>query len=198
MENKIITISREFGSGGRYIGRLVAEKLGIPFYDKELIAKVAEKSGLAEEFVEKKGEYSPSKSMFAYGFVVRNNMGESLEDYLHSIQRKIILELAEQESCVIIGRCADYILKDHPKRLNVFIYSTPEDKIQRIQEYLGGNSEVEAKRMMRDMDKKRRINYNYYTDRKWGDVRHYSLALNSDELGLDRCVDLIVNAAEAL
>ena len=108
------------------------------------------------------------------------------------------LELAEQESCVIIGRCADYILKDHPKRLNVFIYSTPEDKIQRIQEYLGGNSEVEAKRMMRDMDKKRRINYNYYTDRKWGDVRHYSLALNSGELGLDRCVDLIVNAAEAL
>lgn len=198
MENKIITISREFGSGGRYIGRLVAEKLGIPFYDKELIAKVAEKSGLAEEFVEKKGEYSPSKSMFAYGFVVRNNMGESLEDYLHSIQRKIILELAEQESCVIIGRCADYILKDHPKRLNVFIYSTPEDKIQRIQEYLGGNSEAEAKRMMRDMDKKRSINYNYYTDRKWGDVRHYSLALNSGELGLDRCVDLIVNAAAEL
>ncbi|MEE1013970.1 MAG: cytidylate kinase-like family protein [Clostridia bacterium] len=198
MENKIITISREFGSGGRYIGRLVAEKLGIPFYDKELIAKVAAKSGLAEEFVEKKGEYSPSKSMFAYGFVVRNNMGESLEDYLHSIQRKIILELAEQESCVIIGRCADYILKDHPKRLNVFIYSTPEDKIQRIQEYLGGNSEAEAKRMMRDMDKKRSINYNYYTDRKWGDVRHYSMALNSGELGLDRCVDLIVNAAAEL
>ena len=198
MENKIITISREFGSGGRYIGRLVAEKLGIPFYDKELIAKVAAKSGLAEEFVEKKGEYSPSKSMFAYGFVVRNNMGESLEDYLHSIQRKIIQELAEEHDCVIIGRCADYILKDQPRRLNVFVYSTPEDKIKRIQEYLGGQSEAEAKKMMRDMDKKRSINYNYYTDQKWGDVRHYSLAVNSGELGVERCADLIVSAAEAL
>lgn len=198
MEKKIITISREFGSGGRFIGRLVADKLGIAFYDKEIIAKVAEKSGLAEEFIEKKGEYSPSKSMFAYGFVVRNNMGESLEDYLHSIQRKIIQELAEEHDCVIIGRCADYILKDHPKRLNVFVYSTPEDKIKRIQEYLGGHSEAEAKKMMRDMDKKRSINYNYYTDQKWGDVRHYSLAVNSGELGVERCADLIVSAAEAL
>lgn len=198
MSNKIITISREFGSGGRYIGRLVAEKLGIAFYDKEIIAKVAERTGLAEEFVEKKGEYSPSKSMFAYGFVVRNNMGESLEDYLHSIQRKLILELAEESDCVIIGRCADFILKDHPRRLNVFICSTPEDKIQRIQTYLGGSSEAEAKRMMKDMDKKRSINYNYYTDHKWGDARHYSMSLNSGELGLDRCVDLIADAAELL
>ncbi len=198
MENKIITISREFGSGGRYIGRLVAEKLGIPFYDKEIIAKVAKETGLAQEYIEKKGEYSPSKSMFAYGFVVRNTMGESLEDHLHSIQQKIILELAEESSCVIIGRCADYILRDHPKRLNVFIYSTPEDKLARIQTYLGGEDEAAAKRMMRDMDKKRSINYNYYTDRKWGDVRNYSLALNSGELGCDRCVDLIVNASDVL
>ncbi|MBQ2614450.1 MAG: cytidylate kinase-like family protein [Clostridia bacterium] len=198
MENKIITISREFGSGGRYIGKLVGERLGIPVYDKEIIAKVAEQTGLAKEFVESKGEYSPSKSMFAYGFVVRNNLGESLEDYLHSIQRKIILELAEESSCVIVGRCADYILKDHPKRLNVFIYSTPEDKIKRIQTYLGGDNDADAKRKMREMDKKRSINYNYYTDQKWGDVRNYSLALNSGELGLDACVDLIVRAAEEL
>ena len=198
MSNKIITISREFGSGGRYIGRLVAEKLGVKFYDKELIAKVAAKTGLAEEFIEKKGEYSPSKSMFAYGFVVRNNMGESLEDYLHSIQRKLILELAEESDCVIIGRCADFILKDHPRRLNVFICSTAEDKIERIQTYLGGSNEAEAKRMMKDMDKKRSINYNYYTDHKWGDARHYSMSLNSGELGLDRCVDLIVDAAGQL
>ncbi|MBR5153106.1 MAG: cytidylate kinase-like family protein [Clostridia bacterium] len=198
MENKIITISREFGSGGRYIGRLVAEKLGIPFYDKEIIAKVAKETGLAHEYIEKKGEYSPSKSMFAYGFVVRNTMGESLEDHLHAIQQKIILELAAESSCVIIGRCADYILKDHPKRLNVFIHSTPEDKIKRIQTYLGGENEATAKRMMRDMDKKRSINYNYYTDQKWGDVRNYSLSLNSGELGCDRCVDLIVHASEVL
>jgi len=198
MENKIITISREFGSGGRYIGRLVAEKLGVPFYDKEIIAKVAKETGLAQEYIEKKGEYSPSKSMFAYGFVVRNTMGESLEDHLHTIQQKIILELAEESSCVIIGRCADYILRDHPKRLNVFIYSTPEDKLKRIQTYLGGKDEAAAKRMMRDMDKKRSINYNYYTDQKWGDTRNYSLALNSGELGCDRCVDLIVSASDVL
>lgn len=198
MSKKIITVSREFGSGGRYIGRLVAETLGISFYDKELIAKVAEKTGLTKEYIEKKSEYSPSKSIFAYGLVVRNSTGESLEDFLYTAQRKLILELAEEEDCVIIGRCADYILRDHPRRLNVFICSTPEDKIARIQTYLGGGSEAEAKQMMKEMDKKRKINYNYYTDYKWGDARHYSMVLNSGELGLDRCVDLICETASHL
>lgn len=197
MDNKIITISREFGSGGRIIGERLAQQLGISYYDKLIIAKVAEQTGLAEEFIEKKGEYSPSKSMFTYGWVARNSMGESLEDYLYSVQRKIILELAEQESCVIVGRCSDAILKNHPKRINVFIYSDDEHKLEKIQR-VHGISAQEAKKLMRDTDKKRSINYNYYTDQKWGRVSHYTLALNSGELGYDKCVELIANAYENL
>ena len=197
MDNKIITISREFGSGGRIIGEKLAERLGVSFYDKLIIAKVAEHTGLAEDFIEKKGEYSPSKSMFAYGWVARNSMGESLEEYLYSVQRKIILELAEKESCVIVGRCADAILKNHPKRINVFICSDEQHKLEKIQRVYE-KSPNEAKRMMRDMDKKRSINYNYYTDQKWGDVRHYTMALNSGELGYDKCVELIAAAANNL
>ena len=191
MDHKIITISREFGSGGRYIGSLVAEKLGIPYYDKEIIAKVAQKSGLAEEYVEKRGEYSSSGSLFAYGFVVRNSRGESLEDYLHAVQRKVILELAEQSDCVIVGRCADYILRKNPNAIHVFIYADKDSKIERIQTYLGGESPEDAARKMKKMDKTRSVNYNYFTDRKWGDARNYTMSLSSSALGCDTCVDLI-------
>lgn len=194
MNNTVITISREFGSGGRIIGEKLAEDLGISYYDKKIIAKVAEKTGLAEDFIEKKGEYSPSKSMFAYSWVARNSKGESLEDYLFSVQRKIILELAGQEPCIIVGRCADAILKDHPNRINVFIYSDEKhklDKICRVHDV----SEAEAKRMMHDMDKRRSINYNYYTDKRWGDPHNYTLSLNSGELGYDACAEIIKSIA---
>lgn len=97
MSKNIITISREFGSGGRYIGKQVAESLGIAFYDKDIIAKVAEESGLDKDFIEKKGEYSPLKNVFSYAFVGRDSTGASLDDYLYSVQRKIILEIAEKE-----------------------------------------------------------------------------------------------------
>ena len=197
MDNKIITISREFGSGGRIIGEELAKHLGISFYDKEIIARVAEQTGLATDFIEKNGEYSPSKSMFAYGWIARNSMGESLEDYLYSVQRKIILEIAEHESCVIVGRCADAILRNYPKCLNVFIYSDEEHKAEKIYK-VHGKTGTEAKRMMRDMDKKRSINYNYYTDRKWGAVHNYTMALNSGDLGYEKCIKLIAEAAENL
>lgn len=195
MKRNIITISREFGSGGRLIGKKVAEKLGIAYYDKELIAKVAEKTGFAEDFIAKNGEYSPSKSIFAYAVVSRDCGGTSIEDYLYSVQRKIILEIAEKGPCVIVGRCADYILDDRKDSLHVFIYGESEEKIKRICE-IDRVSEKEAAKLIKTTDKKRRINYNYYTDRQWGVAKNYDLCLNSSALGYDACADVIVNIAK--
>lgn len=193
MKYSIITISREFGSGGRYIGEQLAEKLGIAFYDKDIISKVAEETGLNEEFVKEAGEYSPFKSIFSYGFVSRDADGSSMEDIVFNAQRKIILELAEKGPCVIVGRCADHILADRNDCLNVFINGSEEDKIKRIMKYKGV-ADIEARRLMKDTDKRRRINYNYYTDRQWGKPQNYDVCLNSTSLTTDRCVEILYDA----
>lgn len=193
MKYNIITISREFGSGGRYIGEQLAEKLGIAFYDKDIISKVAEETGLNEEFVKEAGEYSPFKSIFSYGFVSRDADGSSMEDIVFNAQRKIILDLAEKGPCVIVGRCADHILADRDDCLNVFINGSEEDKIKRIMKYKGV-ADIEARRLMKDTDKRRRINYNYYTDRQWGKPQNYDVCLNSTSLTTDRCVEILYDA----
>ncbi len=193
MKYSIITISREFGSGGRYIGEQLAEKLGIAFYDKDIISKVAEETGLNEEFVKEAGEYSPFKSIFSYGFVSRDADGSSMEDIVFNAQCKIILDLAEKGPCVIVGRCADHILADRDDCLNVFINGSEEDKIKRIMKYKGV-ADIEARRLMKDTDKRRRINYNYYTDRQWGKPQNYDVCLNSTSLTTDRCVEILYDA----
>ncbi len=194
---KIITISREFGSGGRTIGRNVAEKLGIKFYDRELIEKIAEKSGFSKSFIEKQGEHSPSKSRFAYSFVGRGVDGMSVNDYVFSVQRKVILDIAENESCVIVGRCADYILRDRDDVLNVFIHSDMDKRAERIVKLYGETDKSPEKRL-KEQDKKRSINYRYCTDRVWGVAQNYHITLNSGAVGIDRCVDIIVGLAEEL
>lgn len=190
MQKRIITISREFGSGGRFIGEQVAKQLGIAYYDKDIIAKTAKETGLAQEFIEKKGEYSPTKSIFAYALVGRDSSGASVDDYLYKVQRNIIMELAEKESCVIVGRCADFILREREDCVHVFIYGNEKEKLERIKK-LYDKTEPEAKKMIKEMDKKRSVNYNYYTDQIWGERHNYSLALNSSELGYDKCIELI-------
>ena len=195
MKNRIITISCQFGSGGRYIGESAARRLGIGYYDKEIIAEIAEKTGLASEFIEKAGEYSPTKSIFSYAFVGRNRQGISIDDYLHSIQRKIILDIAEKGPCVIVGRCADYILRDREDCVNVFIFGNKAEKISRITSIYGDDPE-EAERRMREMDKKRSINYKYCTDREWGRFENYTLMLNSSTVGIENCIDIIENIAK--
>ena len=120
---KIITISREFGSGGRTVGKLVAEKMGYKYYDKEIIEQVAEETGFSKAYISRRGEHSPSASMFSYSFMGRSHDGLSTDDYLFSVQRKIILKLAEEGNCVIVGRCADYILRNREDVLNVFIHA---------------------------------------------------------------------------
>ena len=191
MKKRIITISREFGSGGRFIGEEVAKKLGIAYYDKNIINEIAEKSGLSPEYVQKNAELSPKKGLFAYAFAGRDITGKSVEDLVYEAQRKVILELAEKESCVIIGRNADYILKDRDDVLNVFIHGDTPEKIQRITR-LYNVEEQKVVKMMVDIDKRRMANYNFYTNQKWGKASNYTLCLNSSKLGYDRCEKIIM------
>ena len=190
MSYKIITISREFGSGGRFIGEETAKKLGIAFYDREIIAKVADDLGLSEKYVADRGEYAPSKNIFSYAFIGRDINGNSIADQIYSYQQKIIKELAAKEPCVIVGRSADYILSGRDDVLNVFIQGNKADKIVRIKE-IYSKSDDEAARMIKDTDKKRSVNYRYCTDQKWGSRKNYDIVLNSSTLGYDNCIDVI-------
>lgn len=192
MRKNIITISREFGSGGRTIGKEVAKRLNIPFYDKELIEKVARESGLNVNYIEEHGEYSPSSNPFAYAFLGHYIDGMSMNDYIWMMQRKIILELVQEGPCVIVGRCADYILRDRDDCFNVFICSDLDKKVERIVRLYGETDEKPEKRLA-DKDKKRRANYKYYTDQVWGLAQNYHLCLNSGEIGIDKCTELIVD-----
>ena len=194
MAKRIITISREFGSGGRFIGEEVAKKLGIAYYDKNIINEIAEKTGLSQEYVQKNAELSPKKGLFAYAFAGRDITGKSVEDMVYEAQRKVILKLADKESCVIIGRNADYILKERDDVLNVFIHGDMPEKIQRIMG-LYNVEEKEAVKMMADTDKRRMTNYNFYTEQKWGKASNYTLCLNSSKLGYNRCEKIIVECS---
>ena len=188
--NRVITISREFGSGGRTIGKLTAERLGIPCYDQELIEKIEEKSGLAKEFIAERGEYTLRGGWLANAFADRSLNGLSVQDYLWTIQRKTIIELAEQGPCVIVGRCADYILQDKANLLKVFIHASIPVRAKRIVERYGESPEAPEKRL-REKDIRRSAYYRFYTDMEWGIAKNYDVALDSGTLGLDRCVDII-------
>lgn len=190
MEKRIITISREFGSGGRSIGKAVAEKLGIAYYDKELIEQVAAETGYDKKFVEEQGEYAPTKSVFSYAFAGRTINGMSVSDYLWSVQRNIIIDIAEKKSCVIVGRCADFILKERDDVLNVFIHADKNIRAQRIAELYGEN-DTEPMKRLDEKDKKRAVNYKYYTDQVWGMAKNYHITLDSGIIGMERCVEII-------
>ena len=190
MSYKIITISREFGSGGRFIGEETAKKLGIAFYDREIITKVADDLGLSEKYVADRGEYAPSKNIFSYAFIGRDINGNSIADQIYSYQQKIIKELAAKEPCVIVGRSADYILSGRDDVLNVFIQGNKADKIVRIKD-IYSKSDDEAAKMIKDTDKKRSVNYRYCTDQEWGSRKNYDIVLNSSTLGYDNCIDVI-------
>ena len=192
MTKRIITINREFGSGGRFIGEEVAKKLGITYYNEDIISQIAEKSGLSPEYIQKNAELSPKKGLFAYAFSGRDITGKSVEDMVYEAQRKVILKIAEKESCVIIGRNADFILKDRDDVLNVFIHGDIKEKIQRICS-LYHVTENGAVKMMADIDKRRMTNYNFYTEQKWGMARNYTLTLNSSQLGYERCEKMIMD-----
>lgn len=161
--NRVITISRQFGSGGRTIGKELAEKLGIPCYDKELIEKIAEETGYANA------------------------------DRIWFAQRKLILELASKGPCVIVGRCAYYLLKDRAECLNVFVYASKEYRAERIVR-LYGESPIAPERRLAEKDKRRRLNYKYFTEQEWGRTENYHLCIDSGYWGIEIAVNMIINA----
>lgn len=188
MKNRIITISREFGSGGRTIGKMVSEKLGIPCYDAELIHKIAQESGFSENYIKNAGEYTPGG--FLSSAFANRSFGPTNEDYLWNIQYKIITELAEKESCVIVGRCADYILKDKADCLKVFIHADMDFRAERIVKVYG-EREVAPEERLRDKDKRRAAYHRFYTNMKWGCAQNYHICLDSGKLGIAKCSEII-------
>ena len=190
MSYKIITISREFGSGGRTIGKEVAAKLGIPCYDQELINMMAEESGFSVEQVKELAEAEVYKKFFSTR-VERALNSSYMQGALWNAQEKMILHLAEQGPCVIVGRCADRILKDREDVLRVFIHADQEKRAERIVEEYGEREEAPLRRI-REKDKLREGYYERYTHDQWGDARNFTVTLNSGELGIDFCVDMLV------
>lgn len=192
---RIITISREFGSAGRSIGKAVAERLNVRYYDKELIEKIAQETGLSTNYIEDNGENARGRNLFSYAFLGRTPDGISVEDTIWLAQKNIIEQLAEKECCVIVGRCSDFILKDRMDCMNVFIYADDAFKIDRIVNLYGETGENPEKRL-HDKDKKRSINYRYYTDRQWGMTKNYDLCLNSSKIGIEHCISIICELAK--
>ena len=190
MKNRVITISREFGSGGRTIGKKVAEALKIPCYDRELIHKIALESGLNEDYIKDAGEYTPGSLLAS---IFAHTGGETTnEDLIWKIQYKLITEAAEQSPCVIVGRCADFILRNTADCLKVFVHADLPFRAERIvKEY--GEREESPEHRLQDKDKRRAAYYRFYTDMKWGDAKNYDIALNSGVLGIDQCVEIIKN-----
>lgn len=194
---KIITISREFGSAGRTIGKKLAEELGYTYYDKEIIEKIAEKTGLSPQFIEKNGEYAQGTNIFSYAFVGRTIEGESVDDYIWQKQREIILELAEKENCIIVGRCADYILKGRKDCLHIFVHADIEKRAERIVSVYG-ETDVQPVKRIKDKDKKRSVNYKYYTGRQWGMAQNYDMTLDSGTIGIQNCIEIVCGLVKGL
>lgn len=196
MKKNIITISRQFGSGGRTVGHLIAEKLGIPFYDKELVDHIALESGFAPKFVEEHGEHSPGKSVFSYAFAPQGVPGVmnglSTADFLWNIQCGAIMQLAEKGPCVIVGRNADYILKDRKDCFHAFIYADKEFRAERIVR-LYGESDKSPLARLQDKDKRRSVNYQHYTGRVWGASENYDICLNTGTIGVETAADIIAS-----
>lgn len=188
MSNRIITISREFGSGGRTIGKKVAGKLGIPCYDAELIQQIARESGFTESYIKEHGEYTAGGWLSAA--LTNRSMGPSNQDQLWTIQQNIIKDLAKKSSCVIVGRCADYILRDKADCLRVFIHADMKHRAERIVKEYGERAETPEQRL-KDKDKRRASYYRFYTDMKWGLAQNYQISLDSGALGLEKCVEII-------
>ena len=209
---KIITISREYGSGGRLIGKLGAESLGYDFYDKEIIDMAAQESGLSPDFI-KKTEQNLS-SGFLYNLLLGSSYSGTangapsingtqmlpLADQVFNAERKVILDLAKKGNCVIVGRCADYILNtsdeiDSKSLLNVFIYGNMEEKLKRIED-LYKEPEQAAKKTIQQIDKRRANHYNTFTEATWGDRKNYDIMINSSTAGIEETARLISEIAK--
>lgn len=192
--HRIITIGRQYGTGGREIGKMLASKLGVVYYDRELIARAAKKSGFSEELfdqLDKRATNSFLYSLTMFGSTGTNGM--TLTDQLFLAQCKVIREVADEAPCVIVGRCADHVLREYEHRYDFFIHGTIEERIKRIQSC--GDYEITGKTpeaALDKMDKQRATYYNYYTGRVWGKCDHYDLCINAGRIGVEKSVDVIL------
>lgn len=201
MENYVITIGREFGSGGLDIGRILSDRLGIKCYDKELLQLASKESGLCEEIFQNHDERPTNSFLYSLVMDTYSVSGYTASSYLdmplnHKVflaQFDTIKNLANKESCIIVGRCADYALADNPNCLSVFIHAEKEFRINHLMDTYGWTSD-KANDMMNKTDKKRASYYNYYSSKKWGDARSYHICLDSSQLGLEGCADVIIQA----
>ena len=193
----IITISREYGSGGRYVGKLLSEKLGIPFYDKELIYMLAEKSNYSSEYIEKHEDTHVNSLLFSLSTegVFMNNPYDALtpNDRIFFAQNEVIKEIAEKGPCVIVGRCADYILKERDDVLNVFITCDMKNRIARATQFYGLDEKA-APKILKKKDKARASKYNYYTDLEWGAASNYDLTINTGKFDVEKCAEIIMDS----
>lgn len=201
-EKFIVTIGREFGSGGRQIGMLLAEKLGIKCYDKELLALAAKNSGLSEELLKNHDErptnsflYSLVMDTYSMGYSTSTYMDMPLNQKVFLAQYDAIKELSETESCIIVGRCADYALKDHKNCFKVFIKADMDSKIKRIKRIYDLNDD-KAKDLIVKTNKKRANYYNFYSNKRWADSRSYDLCVDSSTLGIEGTVDFLISYIE--
>ena len=192
MKKVIITIGREFGSGGREIGIRLSEKLNIPFYDKKLILHTAEKTNLEQSVIERYDEQHSFPAFSSSNIFDIYQM--PMSDRIYIAQADVIRDIAAKESCIIVGRCADFILDDNPDVFKVFITAPIKDKVERKRPLLLGKSDAEIENHITKIDKKRSKYYTYYTDRTWGKASTYNLCVDSSVLGIEGTVDLIIHA----
>lgn len=205
MANKIYTIGREFGSGGREVGEKLAAKLGIKLYDKELLQQAAKDSGFCEEIFENHDEKPTNSFLYSLVMDTYSVSGYSAAPFLdmplnHKVflaQFETIKKIAEKKSCVIVGRCADYALSDNPDCINVFIHADLDVRIKNVSRNLN-ITENKARDIINKTDKQRASYYNYYTSKKWGDSKSYNLSLDAGKLGTDNCVEMILKFRELM
>lgn len=201
-KNVVITIGRQFGSGGRYVGRLLAEKLGVPFYDKELLSEAAKNSGICEEIFEEHDEKPTRSLLFSLVTGMQSHMAAGnfymdmpLNHKIFLAQFDAIRRIASEGSCVIVGRCADYVLRENPDAVSIFVKGDMESKIARAVKYYG-IEEDKAEERIRKADKQRASYYNYYATATWGDVDNYDLVVDTGVLGVEGAVELIAKFLE--
>lgn len=197
----VITIARSYGSGGRVIGKMLSEKLGVPMYDRELFYLASEESGINLELFAKldekvrKGFFDPPTHRYTGDMIPPESAAFVSDENLFNLQAKTIEALAEKQSCIIVGRCADYILRNRSDVVSAFVWAPKADCVNRIQT-LHALSEREAEKQVKKVNKYRSEYYRYYTCREWNDYRNYTLCLNSSELGFEKCVELIQKCVE--
>ncbi|MDD3142069.1 MAG: cytidylate kinase-like family protein [Lachnospiraceae bacterium] len=196
MANNIITISREFGSGGREIGKKLAEQLGVECYDSRLIQMASEFGKVDLERISYLEEQKANPLLYTVHNELQNEKtgyGIPANDIIFNLQSAVIKQLAKREPCIIVGRCADYVLKDFPNVYSVFVFSDMENRVKRIIERYDKFDDKNARALIKREDKKRKAYYNYYTNKQWDDKDSYDICINSGKLGIERCVKLLAS-----